>query len=181
MKKIIVLIMLMVVAVPPMHLQAQESKRAARKEAREARKQQKLREQAITDSLIKVLWGSPEVNVGYGQTKKDNLTTSVSSVDVQEKSMTAYKDIGEYLTGRVPGLVVTKSGTSYRFQIRGATSISGASTEPLVLVDGAETTDVSGLNPQDIKSVEVLKDAAASSIYGSRASCGVILITTKSR
>jgi TonB-dependent SusC/RagA subfamily outer membrane receptor len=58
-------------------------------------------------------------------------------------------------------------------------SIGAGSTEPLVLVDGAETTDISGLNPHDVKSVEVLKDAAASSIYGSRAACGVILITTK--
>ena len=151
----------------------------SRKAERQARKEQKRREKEITDSMMLVLFGGRDVNVGYGTTKRDNLTTAVSSVEVQERSMSSYGDIGEYLMGRVPGLVVTKSGSSYRFQIRGATSVSGASTEPLILVDGVETTDIGGLNPHDIKSVEVLKDTAASAIYGSRASCGVILITTK--
>lgn len=152
-----------------------------RQAQRQARREQKLRERAVTDSMMKVLFGDQTVNVGYGSTKKKNLTTAVSSVEVDDKSVSSYGDIGEYLSGRVPGLVVTKTGGSYRFQIRGATSISGASTEPLVLVDGVETTDISGLNPHDVKSVEVLKDTAASAIYGSRASCGVILITTKGR
>lgn len=153
----------------------------SRKEQRQARREQKLRGQAVTDSMMRVLFGDESVNVGYGSTKKKKLTTAVSSVEVDDKSMSSYADIGEYLSGRVPGLVVTKAGGTYRFQIRGATSISGASTEPLVLVDGVETTDISGLNPHDIRSVEVLKDAAAAAIYGSRASCGAILITTKSR
>ena len=153
----------------------------SRKAERQARKEQKRREREVTDSMMLVLFGDRDVNVGYGSAKKKNITTAVSSVDVDQKSMSSYGDIGEYLTGRVPGLVVTKSGNSYKFQIRGATSISGISTEPLVLVDGVETTDISGLNPHDIKSVEVLKDTAASAIYGSRAACGVILITTKSR
>ena len=153
----------------------------SRKEQRQARREQKLREQAVTDSMMRVLFGDESVNVGYGSTKKKKLTTAVSSVEVDDKSMSSYADIGEYLSGRVPGLVVTKAGGTYRFQIRGATSISGASTEPLVLVDGVETTDISGLNPHDIRSVEVLKDAAVAAIYGSRASCGAILITTKSR
>lgn len=153
----------------------------SRKEQRQARREQKLRERAVTDSMMKVLFGDPSVNVGYGTIKKKNLTTAVSSVEVDDRSMSSYGDIGEYLSGRVPGLVVFKSGGSYRFQIRGATTISDASTEPLVLVDGVETTDISSLNPHDIKSVEVLKDTAASAIYGSRASCGVVLITTKSR
>lgn len=152
-----------------------------RKAQRQARREQKSREREVTDSMMKVLFGDRSVNVGYGSVKKRNLTTAVSSVDVDDRSMSSYGDIGEYLNGRVPGLMVTKAGGSYRFQIRGATTVSGASTEPLVLVDGVETDDISGLNPHDIKSVEVLKDAAASAVYGSRASCGVILITTKSR
>ena len=152
-----------------------------RKAERQARKEQKRREREVTDSMMLVLFGDRDVNVGYGSTKKKDLTTAVSSVEVDQKAMSSYGDIGEYLSGRVPGLVVTKSGSSYRFQIRGASSISGVSTEPLVLVDGVETNDISGLNPHDVKSVDVLKDTAASAIYGSRAACGVILITTKSR
>lgn len=156
------------------------SRKELRKEERQARKEQKRREKELADSVKAVIFGGDtKVNVGYGTTKKKNLTTAVSSVEVEDNAMSSYGDICEYLSGRVPGLVVTKAGGSYRFQIRGAMSIGAGSTEPLVLVDGAETTDISGLNPHDVKSVEVLKDAAASSIYGSRAACGVILITTK--
>lgn len=162
-------------------LEAQEARKQTRKETRLARKEQKRQEKAVTDSLMKVLFGVQEVNVGYGKTDKNNLTTAISSVSPTNKEVSSYGDIGEYLMGRVPGLQVTKRGNSYSLQIRGATTIGNASTEPLVLVDGVETNDISGLNPHDIKSVEVLKDAAAASIYGSRAACGAVLITTKGR
>lgn len=156
------------------------SRKELRKEEKKARKEQKRREKELADSVKAIIFGAnANVNVGYGTVKKKNLTTAVSSVEVEDKAMAAYGDIGEYLNGRVPGLVVSKVGGSYRFQIRGATTIGVGSTEPLVLVDGVETDDIGGLNPHDVKSVEVLKDAAASSIYGSRAACGVILITTK--
>lgn len=170
--------MLMLASLPS---SAQDIAKETRKEARMARKEMRRQERAIADSIRNVISDAEAVNVGYGATKRKNLTTSVSSVEVDDNVLSNYGDIGEYLTGRVPGLVVTKMGGTYRFQIRGAMSISGASTEPLVLVDGVETTDISTLNPRDVKSVEVLKDAAASAIYGSRASCGVILITTRSR
>lgn len=145
---------------------------------RAARKEQRRMEKAVMDSIRLSHADKDSVNVGYGYTKKKNMTTSVSRVNV-ERTQT-YSDIGEYLSGRVPGLVVMKKGNSYSFQIRGAMSLS-AGTDPLVLVDGVETTDIGSLNPQDVRSVEVLKDAAAASIYGSRAANGVILITTKSR
>ena len=162
-------------------LEAQEARKQTRKETRLARKEQKRQEKAVTDSLMKVLFGVQEVNVGYGKTDKNNLTTAISSVSPTNREVSSYADIGEYHMGRVPGLQVTKRGNSYSLQIRGATTIGNASTEPLVLVDGVETNDISGLNPHDIKSVEVLKDAAAASIYGSRAACGAVLITTKGR
>lgn len=171
-------VMLFLVALPS---DAQDVSKESRKEARRARKEVRRQGRAVADSIRNAMAEGEDVNVGYGSTKRKNLTTSVSSVDVDDNVVSNYGDIGEYLTGRVPGLTVTKVGGTYRFQIRGAMSISGASTEPLVLVDGVETTDISTLNPRDVKSVEVLKDAAASAIYGSRASCGVILITTRSR
>ena len=117
------------------------------------------------------------VNVGYGYTKKKHLTTSVSRVKVDKKDVQGYTNIAEYLQGRVPGLTVIKQGASYKFLIRGMASIN-SSTDPLLVVNGQVVDNIDYLSPQDIKSVEVLKDAS-SSIYGSRGACGVILITTK--
>ena len=91
--------------------------------------------------------------------------------DTQTKS---YSDMYEYLQGRVPGLQVTPDK---RIIIRGIGSIN-SSTEPLILVDGAEVSDLSTINPHDVKTVDVLKDGS-SSIYGVRGANGVILITTK--
>lgn len=150
----------------------------SRKEIRKARKEQLKREREITDSLKLVLFGEEKVNVGYGKTKKKDLVTAVSSVDVNGDAP-IITDIGEFLMGKVPGLVVTKIGSSYRLNVRGATTVSGASVDPLVLLDGMEIDDISVINPNDVASVEVLKDAAAAAVYGSRGACGVVLITTK--
>ena len=150
----------------------------SRKEKRKARKEQVRRENEITDSLKIVLFGEESVNVGYGKTKKKDIVTAVSSVDVKGGSPITV-DIGEFLMGKVPGLVVTKIGSSYRLNVRGAATVSGASIDPLVLLDGVEIDDISVINPNDVASVEVLKDAAAAAVYGSRGACGVVLITTK--
>lgn len=148
-----------------------------RKEKREARRELRRQERAIRDSLMMMLEEKDSVNVGYGYTRKKLLTTSVSSLGVNEKETAGYTNIAEYLQGRVPGLMVSKMGGSYKFTIRGINSIN-ASTDPLIIVDGQTVTDIDYLNPSDIKSVEVLKDASAS-IYGVNGACGVILITTK--
>ena len=116
-----------------------------------------------------------EVNIGYGTVKRGDLTTSVSSLNMEKDSQTkSYADMYEYLQGRVPGLQVTPDK---RIIIRGIGSIN-SSNDPLILVDGSEITDLSTINPNDVKSVDVLKDASAS-IYGVRGANGVILITTK--
>ena len=91
--------------------------------------------------------------------------------------MRGYTNIGEYLKGRVPGLMVTKLGTGYKYQIRGISSINSP-TDPLFIVDGMEVANIDYINPNDVERVEVLKDASAS-IYGNRGACGVIVITTK--
>lgn len=114
------------------------------------------------------------VNVGYGMVRKSDLTQSVSTVQVKENEMQTYRDIYDYLEGRVAGVEVTYDK---RIIVRGANTVNG-STDPLILVDGQEWQDISSLNPNDIKSIDVLK-GSATAIYGVRGSNGVILITTK--
>lgn len=145
-----------------------------RKAERRARREERRIERALLDSLRLHRIEEDSVNVGYGYVKKKNLTSSVSKVSMDQVG--SYTNIGEYLAGRVPGLVVQKKGSGYKYTIRGATSIY-ASTDPLFIVDGVEVMDIDYLNPSDVKSVEVLKDSSAS-IYGTRGACGVIIITT---
>ena len=115
-----------------------------------------------------------EVNVGYGTMSRKDLGFAVDKLAVDETVVSSYTNIAEYLRGRVAGVEVNANGT---IQIRGKNSINSP-TEAMVLVDGVECTDINSINPQDIKSVEVLKDGSAA-IYGSLGANGVILITTK--
>lgn len=124
------------------------------------------------------------VAVGYGTQKRVNLTGAVSTVDVN-KQLTSrpITDVATALQGAVPGLSVTasnsKPGNTSSISVRpGAGSLNG-STTPLILVDQMEINDLSLVNPEDIESISVLKDAASASIYGVRGAFGVILITTK--
>lgn len=120
------------------------------------------------------------VNVGYGTVDKSELTYSVNQLDIDEKEIVSYTDIWEYMRGRVPGVIIgpPEAGKTPSITVRGINSIN-LSTQPLIMVDGVETDDPSFLNPNDIGSVSVLKDASAA-IYGTRGGNGVILITTKS-
>lgn len=126
------------------------------------------------------------VIVGYGTQKKAHLTGAVSSLNGEELESRPVQNVGQALQGMIPGLNLQTSGLggelnqNLSFNIRGTGSIGqGSSSSPLVLIDGMEG-DLNALNPQDIENISVLKDVAASSIYGSRAPFGVILITTKS-
>ena len=120
------------------------------------------------------------VVVGFGSQKKADLTGAVSQVKMTEVlGDRPVINATAALQGTMPGLMVSGSsspGQSKSFNIRGDLSINGGS--PLVLIDNVEG-DLSALNPDDIESVSVLKDAASSAIYGARAACGVILVTTK--
>lgn len=112
-----------------------------------------------------------------------NLTGAVSTVSSEVFEDRPVQNVAMMLQGEMPGLNITKTdGTmdaAPKINIRGTTTIGeGSSGDPLILIDGMEG-DMNMLNPQDIENVSVLKDAAASSIYGSRAPFGVILITTK--
>lgn len=126
------------------------------------------------------------VVVGYGKQRKGNLTGAVSTVDVDEVlGSRPIADLARGLQGAVPGLTITtpsgEIGTNPAIRLRGITGSLNASggAVPLILVDNVEFTDLRLLNPNDIESITVLKDAASTSIYGARAAWGVVLITTK--
>ena len=125
------------------------------------------------------------VAIGYGSQKKANLTGAVSTVDVARvMEGRPYQDVTQALQGAVPGLTIDfASGeldASSTVRIRGIGTLSAAGNgSPLYVVDGVEMSDISYLNPQDIESISVLKDAASSAIYGTRAAFGVILVQTK--
>src|SRR5690606_38512971 len=121
------------------------------------------------------------VVVGYGTHSRKTLTTAISKVDGKALQDIPISTIGEGLRGKIAGARVYQSnnspGADAVFRIRGGSSIN-KTNDPLVLVDGVERA-FSGVNPNDVESIEVLKDAASTAIYGSRASNGVVLITTK--
>ena len=121
-----------------------------------------------------------QINVGYGSVSQEELTYSVSQVDIDEREAVVYSSIWEYMRSRVPGVESGPAGPGETpdILIRGKSSINSP-TQPLILLDGNETDDISSLSPSDVASVSVLKDASAS-MYGSRGANGVILITTKS-
>lgn len=123
------------------------------------------------------------VVVGYGTVKKSDLTGSVSGVSTRQFRNQPVKRVENILQGRTPGVEVTATsgvpGASMKVRVRGTTSIN-KSSDPLYVIDGIiSSSGLDGLNPSDIQSMEVLKDASSTAIYGSRGSNGVILITTK--
>lgn len=122
------------------------------------------------------------VVVGYGTQKKSDLTGSVVTVKASEMNAIPTTSVAEMLRGQAAGVVVTQNsnrpGGGSDILIRGKKSLTG-SNAPLFIVDGVPVTNIDDFNSQDIESVEVLKDASSQSIYGARASNGVILVTTK--
>lgn len=120
------------------------------------------------------------VVIGYGTQKKGSIATSITSIKAEKMQNRPLSSMAEALQGQVPGLSIVSSGQPGRgasISLRGATSLNGVGS-PLILVDGVPG-EINYLNSEDIESVNVLKDAASAAIYGSRASNGVILVTTK--
>ncbi|MEJ7691981.1 TonB-dependent receptor [Daejeonella sp.] len=126
------------------------------------------------------------VIVGYGTQKKADLTGAVSTIDVQKTLGTRpITDLARGLQGAAPGLTITTQsgaiGKNPHIRLRGMVgSLNGGGAEPLVLLDNVEVQNLQMVNPDDIETISVLKDAASASIYGTRAAWGVILITSKS-
>ncbi|MBS0031121.1 SusC/RagA family TonB-linked outer membrane protein [Chitinophaga sp. 22321] len=129
------------------------------------------------------------VVVGYGTQQKGKVTNAISTLKsgslAPEKNIGS--DFGKALTGRVAGVFVASKdgspGNTPNILIRGAQSVNASSTNPLIVIDGliveGNTISINNINPQDIESIEVLKDAASAAIYGARGSTGVIIVTTK--
>lgn len=122
------------------------------------------------------------VVIGYGTQRKGDVTSAVASVKADNFIKGAVKDVGQLIQGKVAGLAITNpSGDpagSTQIRLRGTNTIGGANTNPLVLIDGVPG-DLSTVAPEDVESVDVLKDGSAAAIYGTRGTNGVILITTK--
>lgn len=141
-----------------------------------------------TKSVIDVTLKADELSlnelvvVGYGEIKKTDLTGAVASVQSKDISRANPVMAARAIQGQVAGATVTKSsnrpGAGYSITIRGENTINN-STEPLVVIDGLMGGNLNNLNPNDIQSMDILKDASSTAIYGSRGANGVIIVTTK--
>lgn len=122
------------------------------------------------------------VVVGYGTMKRSDLAGSISSIDKTELTKSGKNNVMSALQGQVPGLTIVrnnnKPGGGFSMNIRGLSTMSG-STAPLIVVDGVAGADITTINSEDIEKIDVLKDASSASIYGSRGTNGVVMITTK--
>ncbi|MCQ2153232.1 MAG: TonB-dependent receptor [Bacteroidales bacterium] len=123
------------------------------------------------------------VVVGYGSVKKSNLTNSVAKINSEALEDRAIANVGEAFQGQLSGVRASAQGgglpgSELTIQIRGINTINGKSS-PLYVIDGVPRDNMSDLNPNDIASIQILKDASATSIYGSRGASGVVLIETK--
>lgn len=123
------------------------------------------------------------VVVGYGTMRRKDVTSSITTVQADDLNMGVYTDPAQLLQGKVAGLTVTQSSDpngSTAVMLRGASTLrKGAAMEPYYIVDGVPNVDLSLVAPDDIESIDVLRDATATAIYGSKAANGVIIITTK--
>ena len=133
----------------------------------------------LTESAIAL---DEVVAIGYGSAKKGNVTGAIAKVNAEKLEDRATTNIASSLQGQLAGVEVRSTtgepGSELQIRVRGAASINADAT-PLYVVDGIPVDDLGSLNPGDIQSIEVLKDASSSAIYGSRGANGVVLITTK--
>ena len=122
------------------------------------------------------------VVIGYGSMQRKDVTSSITSVKADDMNVGAYTEPGQLLQGKVPGLVIVQNsdpnGGVNSINLRGASTLSGSSA-PLYVVDGIPGVNLNLLSPSDIESIDVLRDATATAIYGSKAANGVIMVTTK--
>lgn len=122
------------------------------------------------------------VVIGYGTMQRKDVSGSITTVQAKDLNVGAYTDPGQLLQGKVPGLVVVQNsdpnGGVNSMTLRGASTLNG-STEPLYVVDGIPGVELNLISPNDIESIDVLRDASATAIYGSKAANGVIIVTTK--
>lgn len=122
------------------------------------------------------------VVVGYGTMRRKDVTSSITTVKAEDLNQGVFTDPGQMLQGKVPGLVVSSTADpngSPTITLRGASTLRTGAMSPYYVVDGIPGVDISIVSPEDIESIDVLRDATATAIYGSKAANGVIIITTK--
>lgn len=122
------------------------------------------------------------VVVGYGSMQRKDVTSSITTVKAEDLNKGVFTDPAQMLQGKVPGLVVTSTGDpngTPSITLRGASSLRSEAMSPYYVIDGIPGVDISMVAPDDIESIDVLRDATATAIYGSKAANGVIMITTK--
>ena len=122
------------------------------------------------------------VVVGYGTMRRKDVTSSITTVKAEDLNQGVFTDPGQMLQGKVPGLVVSSTADpngSPTITLRGASTLRTGAMSPYYVVDGIPGVDISIVSPDDIESIDVLRDATATAIYGSKAANGVIIITTK--
>lgn len=123
------------------------------------------------------------VVIGYGSMQRKDVTSSITTIKAEDLNVGVYSDPAQLLQGKVPGLAITTSGDpngSPSITLRGASSLrEGAAMQPYYVIDGIPGVDISMVAPDDIESIDVLRDATATAIYGSKAANGVIIINTK--
>lgn len=124
------------------------------------------------------------VVIGYGSMSRKDVTSSITTVKADKLNVGTYSDPGQLLQGKVPGLTITQSsdpnGGTSSITLRGASSLRGGEAmEPYYVVDGVPGVSLALIAPEDIESIDVLRDATATAIYGSKAANGVIIVTTK--
>jgi TonB-linked SusC/RagA family outer membrane protein len=120
--------------------------------------------------------------VGYGTLKKREITSAITRVNAEQFNKGNINDVAQLLQGKVAGLSIARAGGDpnggFEIRLRGLSTI-GAGTSPLVVIDGQVGADLNSVDPNDIKSIDVLKDGSSAAIYGTRGSAGVIIVTTK--
>lgn len=123
------------------------------------------------------------VVIGYGSMTRKDITSSITTVSAKDLNVGVYSDPAQLLQGKVPGLTVTQSGdpnAAPSVTLRGASTLrEGEAQEPYYVIDGIPGASLALVSPQDIESIDVLRDASATAIYGSKAANGVIIVTTK--
>lgn len=123
--------------------------------------------------------------IGYGSMSKKDVTSSISTIKSKDLNNGVYTNPGQMLQGKVPGLTVVQSsdpnGGVLSMTLRGASTLRSGASSPYYVIDGIPGMDISLVAPDDIESIDVLRDATATAIYGSKAANGVIIVTTKKR
>jgi iron complex outermembrane receptor protein len=125
---------------------------------------------------------SEVIVIGYGTQKKKEVTSAITSISAEQFNKGNINDVAQLLQGKVAGLSIARAGGdpngNFEIRLRGLSTI-GANTSPLVVIDGQVGADLNSIDPNDIKSIDVLKDGSSAAIYGTRGSAGVIIVTTK--